>query len=92
MAPGLSLLCLLLPLPPPSTPQVVDVGGGTGFCTLGIVKSVDPANVTLMDQSPHQLAKARAKPALQGVTIVEVGLFGKGGGGQGVGPQGRRGR
>lgn len=52
--------------------KVVDVGGGTGFCTLGIVKSVDAANVTLMDQSPHQLAKARAKPALKGVTIVEV--------------------
>lgn len=56
----------------PSTLKVVDVGGGTGFCTLGIVKAGVPgANVTLMDQSPHQLAKARAKPALKGVTIVE---------------------
>jgi ubiquinone/menaquinone biosynthesis C-methylase UbiE len=52
--------------------QVVDVGGGTGFCTLGIVQAVHPTNVTLMDQSPHQLAKARAKPALAGVTIIEV--------------------
>ena len=25
-----------------------------------------------MDQSPHQLAKAKAKPALKGVTILEV--------------------
>jgi len=66
------------PRPPPPTPhthappQVVDVGGGTGFCTLGIVRSVSPSNVTLMDQSPHQLAKARAKPGLKGVTILEV--------------------
>lgn len=52
--------------------QVVDVGGGTGFCTLGVVQTVDPKNVTLIDQSPHQLEKARAKPALQGVTIMQV--------------------
>jgi MPBQ/MSBQ methyltransferase len=30
--------------------QVVDVGGGTGFCTLGIVKTIKPSNVTLIDQ------------------------------------------
>ncbi len=54
-------------------PQVVDVGGGTGFCTLGIVQTVKPENVTMCDQSPHQLAKAKAKPALKGVTILEVG-------------------
>lgn len=30
--------------------QVVDVGGGTGFCTLGVVKHIDPKNVTLLDQ------------------------------------------
>ena len=52
--------------------QVVDVGGGTGFCTQGIVRSVPASNVTLMDQSPHQLAKARQKADLQGVTIVEA--------------------
>lgn len=52
--------------------QVVDVGGGTGFCTLGVVKSVPGKNVTLIDQSPHQLAKAKAKPALKDVTILEV--------------------
>ncbi|KXZ49108.1 hypothetical protein GPECTOR_23g39 [Gonium pectorale] len=51
--------------------KVVDVGGGTGFCTLGIVKSINPSNVTLIDQSPHQLAKAKAKPALKEVTILE---------------------
>ena len=53
-------------------PQVCDVGGGTGFCTLGIVETVKPENVTLVDQSPHQLSKAKAKPALQRVTIKEV--------------------
>jgi len=52
--------------------KVVDVGGGTGFCTLGVVKcGVDPKNITLMDQSPHQLAKAKEKPGLSGVTFVE---------------------
>lgn len=51
--------------------KVVDVGGGTGFCTLGVVESVKPENVTLIDQSPHQLAKAKAKPALKGVTILQ---------------------
>jgi protein-L-isoaspartate O-methyltransferase len=52
--------------------QVVDVGGGTGFCTQGVVKTVPAHNVTLIDQSPHQLEKARKKADLQGVTIVEV--------------------
>ena len=52
--------------------QVVDVGGGTGFCTQGIVQSVKPTNVTLIDQSPHQLEKARKKADLQGVSIVEA--------------------
>ncbi|XP_040385272.1 2-methyl-6-phytyl-1,4-hydroquinone methyltransferase 2, chloroplastic [Oryza brachyantha] len=51
--------------------RVVDVGGGTGFTTLGIVKHVDPENVTLLDQSPHQLEKAKQKDALKGVTIME---------------------
>ncbi|OEL38545.1 2-methyl-6-phytyl-1,4-hydroquinone methyltransferase 2, chloroplastic, partial [Dichanthelium oligosanthes] len=51
--------------------KVVDVGGGTGFTTLGIVKHVDPENVTLLDQSPHQLEKAKQKEALKGVTILE---------------------
>lgn len=51
--------------------KVVDVGGGTGFTTLGIVKHVDAKNVTILDQSPHQLAKAKAKPALKECTIIE---------------------
>ncbi|CAN1300302.1 2-methyl-6-phytyl-1,4-hydroquinone methyltransferase, chloroplastic [Linum perenne] len=44
---------------------VVDVGGGTGFATLGIVKHVDAENVTILDQSPHQLAKAMEKEPLK---------------------------
>eukprot|EP00803_Ostreobium_quekettii_P003045 evm.model.scf_723.2 EVM.evm.TU.scf_723.2 scf_723:8387-14026(+) len=51
--------------------KVVDVGGGTGFCTLGIVKTVDPTNVTLVDQSPHQMSKAKQKKPLEGVTFTE---------------------
>ena len=50
----------------------MDVGGGTGFCTLGVVETVWPENVTLIDQSPHQLAKAKQKPQLQSVTVMEV--------------------
>lgn len=50
---------------------VVDVGGGTGFTTLGIVKHVDPKNVTILDQSPHQLAKAKQKEPLKDCKIIE---------------------
>lgn len=43
------------------------------ICTLVHAhRHVKPENVTLIDQSPHQLEKARAKRALQGVTIMEV--------------------
>src|SRR5215207_4554514 len=44
----------------------LDVGAGTGFTTEGIVERVDPECVTMLDQSPHQLARARAKPQLAG--------------------------
>lgn len=50
---------------------VVDVGGGTGFTTLGIVKYVDAKNVTILDQSPHQLAKAKEKEPLKDCKIIE---------------------
>jgi MPBQ/MSBQ methyltransferase len=43
----------------------VDVGAGTGFTTEGIVRHVAPESVTMLDQSPHQLARAAAKPALR---------------------------
>jgi MPBQ/MSBQ methyltransferase len=44
--------------------ETLDAGAGTGFTTEGIVERIDPANVTMLDQSPHQLAQARRKPAL----------------------------
>nr|GEW05575.1 2-methyl-6-phytyl-1,4-hydroquinone methyltransferase, chloroplastic [Tanacetum cinerariifolium] len=50
---------------------VVDVGGGTGFTTFGIVKNVDAKNVTILDQSPHQLAKAKEKEGLKECMIIE---------------------
>lgn len=51
--------------------KTLDCGGGTGFCTEGVVKYVDAENVTLLDQSPHQMAKAKQKSSLEGVTFVE---------------------
>jgi MPBQ/MSBQ methyltransferase len=44
--------------------DTLDVGAGTGFTTEGIVASVDPARVTMLDQSPHQLARAARRPGL----------------------------
>jgi MPBQ/MSBQ methyltransferase len=44
--------------------DTLDVGAGTGFTTEGIVARVDPARVTMLDQSPHQLARAERRPAL----------------------------
>ena len=44
---------------------VVDVGAGTGFTTAGIVARVDASAVTMLDQSPHQLKRSRAKPELE---------------------------
>ncbi|HWK29454.1 MAG TPA: methyltransferase domain-containing protein [Solirubrobacter sp.] len=43
--------------------SVLDAGAGTGFTTEGIVARSD--DVTMLDQSPHQLARSRAKPALR---------------------------
>ncbi|XP_078429584.1 2-methyl-6-phytyl-1,4-hydroquinone methyltransferase 2, chloroplastic-like [Wolffia australiana] len=51
--------------------KVVDVGGGTGYSTLAIVKKVDPENVTILDQSTHQLQKAREKEELRKCTIIQ---------------------
>jgi MPBQ/MSBQ methyltransferase len=44
--------------------DTLDAGAGTGFTTEGIVPHVDPARVTMLDQSPHQLARAARRPAL----------------------------
>jgi len=48
----------------------LDVGAGTGFTTEGIVTRVDAAGVTMLDQSPHQLGHADAKPALAAAAKV----------------------
>lgn len=37
----------------------LDAGAGTEFTTTGIVEKVDPKRVTMLDQSPHQLEKAK---------------------------------
>jgi len=49
--------------------QVIDVGSGTGFTTQGIVQHVNSDQVVCVDQSPHQMAKARAKADLKGCTF-----------------------
>jgi len=46
------------------TLRTLDVGAGTGFTTEGIVEHVDASRVTMLDQSPHQLARARDKPRI----------------------------
>ncbi|HEY7076093.1 MAG TPA: methyltransferase domain-containing protein [Solirubrobacteraceae bacterium] len=45
--------------------RVLDAGAGTGFTTEGIVAKVPARQVTMLDQSPHQLARARNKAALE---------------------------
>ncbi|CAI9297281.1 unnamed protein product [Lactuca saligna] len=51
--------------------RIVDVGGGTGFSTLDIVKHVHAKNITILDQSPHQLAKTKEKEPLKERKIIE---------------------
>jgi MPBQ/MSBQ methyltransferase len=50
--------------------RTLDVGAGTGFSTEGIVEHVQPASVTLLDQSPDQLRRAARKPGLAGCRLV----------------------
>lgn len=46
---------------------------GLMVCAACIARAGIPAaNITLIDQSPHQLAKAKEKPALRGAKILEV--------------------
>ncbi len=41
--------------------KVIDVGSGTGFTTQGIVKNIKAEFITCLDQSPHQMHKAKQK-------------------------------
>ncbi len=50
---------------------IVDVGAGTGFTTQGVMAYIPATQVTCIDQSPHQLARARQKPVLEGCTFIE---------------------
>lgn len=50
--------------------KTIDVGSGTGFTTLGIAKFIPPENITCMDQSPHQMKKAKQKPELKGCNFL----------------------
>ncbi|MGJ3253107.1 MAG: methyltransferase domain-containing protein [Elainellaceae cyanobacterium] len=49
----------------------LDAGAGTGFTTSGIVEAVNPTQVTMLDQSPHQLEKAKQKDVLDDCTKVQ---------------------
>jgi MPBQ/MSBQ methyltransferase len=51
--------------------EVLDAGAGTGFTTEGIVRHVDPGRVVMVDQSPHQLARARTKDSLRSCLMRE---------------------
>lgn len=48
----------------PDVGTIADVGAGTGFTTEGILRRAPDATVTMIDQSPHQLAKAGRKASL----------------------------
>jgi MPBQ/MSBQ methyltransferase len=50
--------------------RTLDVGAGTGFSSEGIVEHVEPASVTLLDQSPDQLRRAARKPGLAACRVV----------------------
>ncbi|KAM1087393.1 hypothetical protein ACFX2B_012776 [Malus domestica] len=55
---------------------IAEYGGGGYWrwnwgTTLGIVKHVDAKNVTILDQSPHQLAKAKEKEPLKECRKIE---------------------
>lgn len=50
--------------------ETLDAGAGTGFTTAGIVEDVDPSRVTMLDQSPHQLARSRRRAELAGARRV----------------------
>jgi MPBQ/MSBQ methyltransferase len=50
--------------------DTLDAGAGTGFTTAGIVERVAPDRVTMLDQSPHQLARSHRRAELEGCRRV----------------------
>ncbi len=50
--------------------KTIDVGSGTGFTTVGITKLVRSEFITCLDQSPHQMKKAKQKPELNGCRFI----------------------
>lgn len=50
--------------------RVLDVGAGTGFTTEGIAARAPGAEITMLDQSPHQLERSRRRRALDAVPRV----------------------
>ena len=48
----------------------LDAGSGTGFTTQGIAKQIDAANITCLDQSPHQMEKAKNKSELKDCKFI----------------------
>ena len=50
--------------------RVLDVGAGTGFTTEGIAARVPDADITMLDQSPHQLERSHRRRALASVPRV----------------------
>jgi MPBQ/MSBQ methyltransferase len=50
--------------------RVLDVGAGTGFTTEGIVARAPDADITMLDQSPHQLDRSRRRRALDAIPRV----------------------
>lgn len=48
---------------------VLEAGSGTGFTTLGIIQRIRSGNIFCLDQSPHQMAKARKKAELLGCSF-----------------------
>jgi len=47
--------------------KVVDVGAGTGFTSEGLLEKINANNLTMLDQSPHQLERAETKSVLRSV-------------------------
>lgn len=50
--------------------KVVEVGSGTGYTTTAIIQKVKKENITTLDQSPHQHAKALKKKTIKDIKFT----------------------